>query len=98
VISDINYIIGAFAGNGDFGFADDNAYASSSSMDYPEYLVVDKDSNVYFSDQFNHVVRVVNGSTNLVRTIAGSRISGYSGDGGQGNFARLKFPTSFSIS
>ncbi len=48
---------------------------------------------MYIADQYNHRIRKVTASTNLITTIAGSSSSGsYSGDGGAATSAYLNYP------
>jgi len=62
--------------------------ASSAPVGLTPYLAVDRAGNVYFADSGQHRVRVIS-VTGSIRTIAGTGIAGFSGDGGQGASAQL---------
>ena len=47
---------------------------------------------MYIGDHFNHRVRKITASTNVITTIAGTGSSGYSGDGGQATAAAIAYP------
>jgi hypothetical protein len=49
-------------------------------------------NNLYIADRRNHQVRKVNGSTGVITTVAGTGVSGYSGDGGSALAAQLRAP------
>lgn len=48
--------------------------------------------NVYIADECNYRVRKVTVSTGIITTIAGTGVSGYSGDNGQATSAKLLYP------
>ena len=54
-------------------------------------MAVDGAGNVYIADRGNHVVRRVSNS-GIISTFAGTGTSGYSGNGGAANLARLNAP------
>lgn len=66
-------------------------------MPFPQHSILDEFSNMYFSDTLNHVVRMIDGTTNTLSTIAGTRVRGYSGDNGPATQAELNSPTSLSF-
>ena len=47
---------------------------------------------LYISDAFNHVIRMINLSTMIISTIAGTGTQGASGDGGLATSARMTGP------
>lgn len=62
-------------------------------------MAVDDFSNVYYSDESTSTVRMVDISTTLLSTVAGSKTlgAGYSGDGGLATDAQLDNPTSLAF-
>jgi hypothetical protein len=52
---------------------------------------------IYLADGLNHRVRRVDGTTGIITTIAGTGVSGFSGDGGQGQNAQLWLPTDVAV-
>ncbi|GEM_PF-325272 len=59
----------------------------------PNGLFVDQDKSLYIADRWNNRIRVVDGVSGVVRTIAGNGTNGYSGDGGAATDASLNSPT-----
>ena len=59
-------------------------------------VVVDNSGNLYIADTGNSRVRKVSGD-GVITTIAGTGVSGYSGDGGPAKSAQLKAPTGLAL-
>jgi sugar lactone lactonase YvrE len=73
------------------GFIGDKRAATSASLAQPEATAFDKSGNYYIADATGNSIRKV--STNgKITTVAGTGISGYSGDGGQATAATLWYP------
>jgi len=53
--------------------------------------------DVYFADGVNNIVRMIDGATATITTIAGTAIAGYSGDGGAATLAQLKSPLDVAV-
>ncbi len=86
-------IITTIAGNGTAGYSGNNGLAASAMINFPKKLVYDSASNsLYFSDQFNYVVRKINLNTNVITVVAGSGVYGNAGDGGIATSAQLSYP------
>lgn len=83
-------IIRTLAGTGTFGngFDGDNGPAIQANLGGLFGVVVDTAGNIYFSDQYNYVIRRIN-KNGIVKTIAGTGFPGYSGNGGPASAARL---------
>ena len=89
---DIYGIIHNFAGDYfSSGFSGDNGPASNALLDNPFDVDVDAAGNVFIPDTYNQRVRVVT-TDNIIHTIAGTGVDGYSGDGGAATSAHLSFP------
>lgn len=84
--------ISTVAGNGATGFNGDDILATGASIFSPINIAFDKDGNLFISDNGNHRIRRVNAANGLISTIAGTGQSGFAGDGGPGNQARLSNP------
>src|ERR1019366_7842977 len=52
----------------------------------------DAAGNIYITDTNNQRVRMVSAATGIITTVAGTRLSGYTGDGGSATSAELSFP------
>ncbi|MGC2636670.1 MAG: hypothetical protein WA294_05805, partial [Acidobacteriaceae bacterium] len=55
-------------------------------------MAFDVAGNLYFSDTNNQRVRMINVTTGIITTIAGSGTAGYVGDNGTGPAAKLSYP------
>ena len=60
----------------------DGYLSYQARLDSPGEVFVDKNGDVYFSDDENSVIRKIDAATGLVATVAGNGGSGFSGEGG----------------
>ncbi len=88
-------IITTIAGTGTSGFSGDGGSASSAQLYYPGGVAVDSAGNLYIADSSNYRVRKVSGG--IITTIAGTGISGYSGDGGAAASAEMTYPDGVAV-
>lgn len=67
-------VISVVAGSGAQGYVGDGVSggAATADLNHPFGVAVDSSGDVYFSDQYNCVVREVNGSTKTVSTVVGT--------------------------
>lgn len=86
-------IIRTMTGTGIQGASGDGGLAVAAQLFEPSGLFVDQAGNVLVADTGNHRVRRVEADTGVIITIAGSGVSGFSGDGGPGLSAQLNGPT-----
>lgn len=86
---DVSGIITTVAGTGISGYSGDGGLATQAQLGYPYCVVVDALGNLYISDKVNNNIRKVN-TSGIITTVAGTGISGYSGDGGPAVQAQLK--------
>jgi hypothetical protein len=89
-------IISTVAGNGTAGFSGDGGAATSAQLYSPHGIFVDAAGSLYIADSDNNRVRKVSGG--IITTIAGVGTAGYTGDGGPGTAAELKYPTKVAVS
>jgi len=86
-------VISTFAGTGERGFAGDGGPADKAKLDNPFGIVRGPDGAVYVCDTMNHVIRRIDGKTNVITTVAGTPTKkGYEGDGGVATKALLNEP------
>jgi sugar lactone lactonase YvrE len=83
-----NNLITTLAGNGSSGYSGDNGLAVTGKISYPYGMAVDKVGNLFFADSSNNRIRKVD-TKGVMTTVAGSGLSGFSGDGGAATNARL---------
>ncbi|MGP8259944.1 MAG: Ig-like domain repeat protein [Acidobacteriaceae bacterium] len=89
--------IATVAGDGVQGFGGDNGVATAAELDSPAGVAVDAAGNLYIADSHNQRVREVAAATGAIATIAGTGVSGFSGDGGAATAARLDLPTALAL-
>ena len=91
-------IITVFAGSNSWSHGD-GGLATDAILPYPSGILVDKDNNVYISDQQSNNVRVVAYDTGIISTFAGGsnyRVPGL-GDGGPASNAFLSSPSGLVV-
>jgi sugar lactone lactonase YvrE len=81
------------AGNGSQGFWGDGGAATSAVLNQPMGVGVDGQGNLYIADTNNNRIRMVNASSGLITTVAGTGAANYSGDGGPAFGASLNSPS-----
>jgi len=86
-------IITTVAGNGSGGYSGDTFQATLASLKKPQGVFVDSSENIYIADTDNHVIRKVDGGTNIITTVAGDGDPGYLGDDGPATSAKLDKPS-----
>ena len=87
----LGQVITGVAGRGSSGSSGDAMPASEAYLRYPNGLVVGPDGSVYIADSANHRIRRVT-PDNLITTVAGNGVAGYSGDGSLATAAQLNYP------
>lgn len=78
---------------GELYFGDGLLASSDRVLINPFDVTVDNKGNIFFPDALNHRVRRVDTLTGLITTIAGTGVSGFSGDGSLAITAKLNFPS-----
>ena len=84
-----NGIISTLAGTGTAGYSGDGGSATSAQLSRPQYVAVDGQGNVYFSDTGNNRVRKIS-ANGMISTLAGTGVAGFSGEGGPAANAELQ--------
>ena len=85
-------VITTIAGTGERGFGGDGGPAVQAQLAFPNSVAIDGAGNLYFADQGNHRIRMVDFS-GTISTIAGTGEPGFGGDGGPAVEAQLNSPT-----
>jgi sugar lactone lactonase YvrE len=88
--------ISTIVGNGTGAYTGDGGPATAAQLKNPWGIVCDAGGNLLICDNNNHCVRKIN-SSGVISTIAGTGVSGFSGDGGQATSARLSYPEGIAI-
>jgi len=89
-------IITTIAGNGIYGATGDGGRAIYATISKPNGIKCDDSGNIYIADTYNHRIRKIS-SSGIIKTIAGTGIIGYSGDGGLATAANLNHPMNIAI-
>jgi len=90
-------VITTVAGNGTAGFSGDGGLATNAELNFPSRPALDGLGNVYIADFQNNRLRRVDATTNIITTVAGNGLAGYSGDGGPATAAQLNGPISVTV-
>ncbi|MDP2896382.1 MAG: CARDB domain-containing protein [bacterium] len=91
-----NGIITTVAGTGIRGYSGDGGRATDANLNVPSGVAVDSVGNLYISDTLNQRIRKVD-ETGMITTVAGTGVSGYSGDGGLATAAQFQFPQNLDL-
>jgi hypothetical protein len=90
-------VITTVAGNGTGGYGGDGGLATNAELNFPSRPALDSNGNIYIADFQNNRVRRVDASTNIITTVVGTGIAGFSGDGGPATNAELNGPISVTV-
>jgi DNA-binding beta-propeller fold protein YncE len=90
-MADAQWIMSTVAGTGAQGYAGDGGAATQALLNNPFDLAFDPAGTLCFSDTYNHCIRRIDGN-GVIRTVAGTGESGFSGDGGPATQARMNQP------
>jgi len=93
---DFSGTITGYAGDGTLGYSGDGGPATSAETYKPNSVATDMRGNIYFSDGGNSVIRKVN-AAGIISTVAGTGVSGFSGDGGPATAAQLYYPAGIAL-
>jgi DNA-binding beta-propeller fold protein YncE len=99
MVNTITKEISTVAGTGPFvDFSGDGGLATDAGLRSPYGVAVDRNGHLYIADTLNFVIRMVNITTGIISTVAGTPGSyGFSGDGGPATDARLGFPHDVAV-
>jgi len=78
-------------------YSGDGGHATDAKLAYPFGLAFDSNGNMYIADTYNNVIRMVRHDDNIISTVAGNGIEGFSGDGGFATDAELDHPTGVAV-
>ncbi len=89
-------IITTIAGTGVAGDAGDGGPATAAQLYGQGQITIDLEENIYFCDGGNARIRKIN-SAGIITTIAGTGVTGYSGDGGIATAAKINGPNGLCV-
>lgn len=90
-------IITTVAGTGTSGYSGDNGSATAAALSGPFGVAVDSSGNLFIADTRNYRIRKVDSLTGIIKTVAGTGTSGYSGDDGPATAAQLVEPFGVAV-
>ena len=85
------------AGAGTKGHLGDGGPAKAALLSAPHEVRFDSKGNMFVAERDSHVVRHVDMKTQVISTVAGTGVAGYSGDGGPASSAQLNQPHSIVL-
>ena len=91
-----NGIVTMVAGNGAIGFAGDGGPAIDAEFFGLSGLAIDAAGDIYVADSSNFRIREIT-PDGIIRTVAGTGVMGYAGDGGPASAAELDYPYGVAI-
>ena len=89
--------IATIAGTGTAGYAGDGGLATQAVLNNPFAVIADPTGNIFIADYGNHRIRRIDAGTNVIRTVAGTGMAGFSGDGGLATAAQVSQPSGMAI-
>ena len=89
-------IINTVAGTGSSIDSGDDNLAYAAGIHNPSNIAFDKNGNLYIVEGPGAKIRKISNS-GVITTVAGTGISGYSGDNGPATMAQLKFPIGLTV-
>jgi NHL repeat len=90
-------IITTVAGTAQPGYSGDGGPATQAQLNSPYGIALDTANNLYIVDRLNACIRVVEATTGVIHTIAGTGQPGYSGDDGPAPQAQLQEPNDIAL-
>ena len=85
------------AGSGILGYGGDGGQATNATIGKAISIALDGAGNIYFADGDNNRIRLVDISTGIVTTVAGTGEAADSGDGGPADQAGVSQPTGITV-
>jgi sugar lactone lactonase YvrE len=96
VLDRVRGVVRTVAGTGVKGYSGDGGRATSARISAPRAIALDSIGNLYFADSQNHRIRRV-GLDGIIRTVAGTGVAGFRGDGAAATRALLDQPRGLAV-
>jgi len=85
-------VITTVVGDGAATFGGDGGDPLLASLNTPLDITFGPDNRLYIADTYNNRIRAVDFTANVITTVAGNGVQGFSGDGGPATSAKLHWP------
>jgi sugar lactone lactonase YvrE len=92
-----NGVISTIAGTGVVGYSGDGGPAVNARLQWPHDVHADAAGNVWIADSANHRIRMVS-PNGVIRTVVGTGVGGFNGDGLAGTATRINRPKAVRVS
>ncbi len=89
-------MINTIAGDGTAAYSGDLGPATAAEINTPYGVAADAAGNVYFTDYGNNRIRKID-TGGIIKTIAGTGVGGFSGDGGAATAAKINAPRGIAV-
>jgi trimeric autotransporter adhesin len=98
-VSSTTGMISTVVGTGVAGYFGDNIAAAQAELNHPNGIAVDTAGNLYIADTGNNLIREVDATSGVIRTVAGvaGAAAGYNGDNIPAIAATLNTPTGIAV-
>jgi hypothetical protein len=93
----VTRLISTIAGTGTQGYTGDGGLAVYANLSEPFMCELDHRGNICIVDATNHCIRLLNKKNQVISTVAGTGVAGYSGDGGLATLATFNEPYAVQI-
>ena len=89
-------VVRTVVGTGAVGYSGDGGRATAARISAPRGIALDSVGNLYIADSQNNRIRRV-GTDGIIRTVAGTGVAGFRGDGGAATRALLRVPRGLAV-
>ncbi len=90
-------VITTIAGTGQARFVGEDSPAESAALNEPVALALDGKGHLYIADQSNNRIRMIELTTGIITTVAGTGDSAYSGDGAPAKESAIAGPSGVAV-
>ena len=90
-------IITTVAGNPNWVSGLDQSLAVNTVLSQPDDVAVNSNGDIFIAEAKGNIIQEVLAQTGMIKTIAGTGVQGYAGDGGPAADAQLGRPTSLAL-
>lgn len=74
------------------GYSGDGGLATSAKLRYPGGILVNSSNDIFIADNDNNTIRRIDHATGIIKTVAGTGVPAFSGDGGPAINAKMNTP------